>query len=193
MAKHNFETPVAFLSTIFFCIALLAGIFYAGTVSAADLHSTHSYTNPAYGFSIQFPRKLKICTTPAPGPNHGFVALLRSDSCSDGIFEKKPHLELFVRYDVTTMANAATELADELCENKTAHVSKLRRAGLPVYVCPAVKVGSMCRWRYFFLRSQLNSAGQIYTLDLYSSKKYAMQDQALQRQLLQQLYFTSKG
>lgn len=48
------------------------------------------------------------------------------------------------------MANAASELADELCENKAAQDSKLRSADLPVYACPIVSAGPMYRWRYFF-------------------------------------------
>ncbi|MFZ6778091.1 hypothetical protein ACO0LD_14770 [Undibacterium sp. Ji83W] len=151
---------------------------------------TNRYDNPAYGFTIQFPHQLSTCTTPAPGPNHGFVALLRSDSCRDGVFEQKPHLELFVRYDVITMAKSAAELADELCENKPARRSNIRSAGLAVYQCQAILVGELTLWRYFFLHPQRNGAGQIYSLDLYSDQAHAVQDRRLQKQMLQQLKFT---
>lgn len=174
---------------------LIAGAFHAGRVLAADLQITAKYTNPAYGFTIHFPHPLKLCTTPAPGPNHGFVALLRTDSCRNGAFEKTSHLELFVMHDVTSMTNSALELADDLCENKTAHDSQLRVAGVPVYQCPvtSTRTGSIHRWRYFFLRPQVNSVGQIYTLDLYSKKKYARPDQHLQKQILQGLHFSAQN
>jgi|GEM_PF-3672975 len=176
---------------------LIAGASLTDRVLAADLQITAKYENPAYGFTIHFPRPLKLCTTPAPGPNHGFVALLRSDSCRNGAFEKKPHLELFVMHDVTSMANSALELADDLCENKTARDSQLRVAGIPVYQCPVTSVEagteSMLRWRYFFLRTHVNSVGKIYTLDLYSNKKYARQDQYLQKQILHGLHFTTQN
>ena len=149
---------------------------------SADLTMPNRYDNPAYGFTIQFPHQLSICTTPAPGPNHGFVALLRSDSCRDGVFEQKPHLELFVRYDVITMAKSTAELADELCENKPARRSNIRSAGLAVYQCQAILAGELTLWRYFFLHPQRNGAGQIYSLDLYSDQAHAVQDRRLQKQ-----------
>ncbi|MBI3731681.1 MAG: hypothetical protein HY254_25555 [Burkholderiales bacterium] len=153
---------------------------------------TNRYDNSAYGFTIQFPHQLSICTTPAPGPNHGFVALLRSDSCRDGVFEQKPHLELFVRYDVITMATSTAELADELCENKPARRSNICSAGLAVYQCQTILIGELTLWRYFFLRPQKNGTGQIYSLDLYSDQTHAAQDRLLQKQMLQQLKFTRR-
>ncbi|MDP1976628.1 hypothetical protein [Undibacterium sp.] len=72
-----------------------------------------------------------------------------------------------------------------------------RTANCAVLICqsmPALlSVLALCTaGAIFFLRSHINSAGQIYTLDLDSSKKYARQDQGLQRLFLQQLYFSSK-
>lgn len=171
---------------------LLSASFPVAKVFAADLTMTNRYDNPAYGFTIQFPHQLNICTTPAPGPNHGFVALLRSDSCHDGVFEQKPHLELFVRYDVITMAKSTAELADELCENKPARHSNIRSADLVVHQCQAIRVGELTLWRYFFLRPQKNGTGQIYSLDLYSDPSHATQDQLLQKNILRQLKFTRK-
>lgn len=170
---------------------LVASLPVAGAF-AADQASTDRYENSAYGFTVQFPHSLNICTTPAPGPNHGFVALLRSDSCRDGVFEQKPHLELFVRYDVITMAKSTAELADELCENKPALQSNIRSAGLVVHQCQAIRVGELTLRRYFFLRPQRNGAGQIYSLDLYTDPSHATQDQLLQKNILRQLKFTRK-
>ncbi|PXX37311.1 hypothetical protein [Undibacterium pigrum] len=195
--KSRLQNAVSLMSGSIFCMGLIAGASFTGKVLAADLQITAKYTNPAYGFTIHFPQPLKLCTTPAPGPNHGFVALLRTDSCRNGVFEKTPHLELFVMHDVISMTNSALELADDLCENKIAYDSQLLVAGIPVYQCPVVTIGtrtgSKNRWRYFFLRPQVNSVGQIYTLDLYSKKKYARQDQYLQKQILQGLHFSAQN
>ncbi|MFZ6744000.1 hypothetical protein ACO0LC_12280 [Undibacterium sp. JH2W] len=183
--------------TCIFSLALagvtgLTGLICTDSAAAADLQITDAYKNPAYGFSIQFPRLLRICTTPPPAPNHGFVALLRTDTCTDGAFEQSTHLELFVRYDALTMALSTAELAGELCDNKTAKRSNIRIAGLIVYQCQSVLIGDLTMWRYFFLRPKKNATSQIYSLDLYSHQAYEKQDQWVQKQMLKRLKFTQK-
>ncbi|MFZ6874993.1 hypothetical protein ACO0LF_23265 [Undibacterium sp. Di27W] len=184
--------------TCIFSLALagvtgLTGLLCTDSATAADLQITDTYKNPAYGFSIHFPHPIIICTTPPPAPNHGFVALLRTDTCADGALEQSAHLELFVRYDVLTMAQSTAELANELCENQAARRSVIRIAGLPVYQCPSVLIGELTMWRYFFLRPKKNATSQIYSLDLYSNQAYEKQDQWFQKQMLKRLKFTQNS
>ena len=157
---------------------------------AADYSRTANYANPDYGFVAHLPRKMPICTTPAPGSNHGFVALLRSDSCAEGAYEQQPRIEVFAMYDTIVMANEAVELSSDTCGTPSATRTGMLSAGVPVYECPGAKTGSVVLQRYFFLRTRPKEAGVIFNVSLYTMEEKSKADLDLVKKLLAGIRWT---
>lgn len=157
---------------------------------AADYSRTEKYANPDYGFVARLPRKMPICTTTAPGSNHGFVALLRSDSCAEGTYEQQPRIEVFAMYDTIVMANEAEELSSDTCGTPSATRTGMLSAGVPVYECPGAKTGSMVQQRYFFLRVRPKEAGVIFNVSLYTTEDKSKADLDLVKKLLAGIRWT---
>lgn len=172
-------------------IILISSLLIPLRLSAADHSITSRYSNPDYGFIVQLPRKMSICTTPAPGSNHGFTALLRSDSCEDGKFDRHPRVEVFVMYDTIVMANETKDLSSDVCGRAAvATRTDMLGAGVPVYECAEVDPGPMIRRRYFFLKTRPNEAGVIFNVNVFTSEEKAKGDLKLARKLLAGIRWT---
>jgi len=144
-----------------------------------------NYTNPDYGFNAELDQQLKICTTPSPGSNHGFVLLLRSNSCETSL--DQPRIEVFVQYNVLLEAKTTKALSEDACGEQQAIRTRIVSAGVHVYKCQPKVIGTLAQWRYFFLRpTSAEWAGNwvVFYIDLYTVEKSAKQDlNALQKLL----------
>lgn len=178
------------VSPRFICLSLAfclsAGLSSTSSL-AADARLASAYVHEDYGYNLQFPRPLVLCTTPAPAPNHGFVALLHSSSCTDNAWLGQPHIELYVRYDVSDMADNSAGLGMEICEGKAAHPARLAGVKTALYQCATKSHAGLLHEAYFFVHKREKETGIILGLDLYSDRQRIAADRAVLKQMLKTL------
>jgi hypothetical protein len=130
------------------------------------------FSEPDFGFKVTIPDGLKVCTTPAPGANHGLTALLVSTDCEQAL--KVPRLELFVDYNVTLEAETAESLIPEACNGRGAERTKILAGTTPVYRCRGlIDAGPLQQARYFLLHQDTkrpSSEWAVATVDVYDDR-----------------------
>ncbi len=141
-------------------------------VLAAEYSS--EYANVDYGFVTKLPRPMVLCTTQPPGSNHGFVALLDSESCEDVSVARARRIQLFAFYNVLD-ANKTQDLSSFACAGAQAvpveKGSEMLSAGLNVYRCPqTLDDKKMMHQTYFFLQDIA------FVVDLYTRARTSKKD-----------------
>ena len=147
------------------------------------------YANVDYGFVAKLPRPMALCTTQPPGSNHGFVALLDSDSCEDARVAHARRIELFAFYNVLD-AKKTQDLSSVTCAGAPAVLaekgSELLGAGLHAYRCPQTSDGKkMVHQRYFFLKDV------VFVVDLYTRTRMSKDDIEVLKEVLHGIRRTS--
>jgi len=147
------------------------------------------YRHDDFGFSVRVPSTLKLCMTPSPGPNHGFVALSRLSDCDDLI--KRPRLELFVEYNVAHEAETPEALANDACGSH-AKATEATNDGSAIYQCQYVVSGGLNTTRYYFLRKKPNKwVGQwvVVYLSVYADGDITESDKRRAKELLSRIHW----
>src|SRR5438309_1509922 len=77
---------------------------------------TSNYHNPAFGFSLNLPKGMRICTRPAITTDHGVsIPLTPEESCFRDIVG--PVIEVFAAFNAAYLARTTEELALNVCDS----------------------------------------------------------------------------
>ena len=94
---------------------LTAGVF-ALLCAEAFGAQTSNYHNPAFGFSINLPKGMRICTRPAITTDHGVtIPLTPDESCFRDI--TGPSIEVYAASNAAFAARTTEELALKECDS----------------------------------------------------------------------------
>ena len=170
----NMHMSVRFFQTLF------VGVF-AIPLQCFAAEYLSVYSNVDYGFVANLPLPMVLCTTPPPGSNHGFVALLDSESCEDNRVERQRRITVFAFYNVLD-AKKAKDLSNDACGGalaaRAAKETEIVSAGVHAYRCPPASEKKMIHWRYFFL-------GEIvFYVDLFTRAENSKKDMDVLKGLL---------
>jgi hypothetical protein len=123
---------------------LVAALLPGARASAA------TYANEDYRFEADPPARLTMCTTPAPGSDHGFMVLPYAKDCSElGSAER---VSVFLANNTAWEVRSSKELGSHICAGARIRESRERIAGLHFLRCGPFKEGALSSTKYFALR-----------------------------------------
>jgi hypothetical protein len=128
---------------IFLCL-FVATLLHSGSASSKI------YTNLQHHYDADLPDSMTICTTPPPGPNHGFIVLLYSKDCD--ALDSAERVGVFSAYNVAYEPRSTAELGDHLCAGAPIRQSREKIGSLRFLRCDPVEEGGLAISKHFALR-----------------------------------------
>jgi hypothetical protein len=166
---------------------LVAAVLWIGSARSAD------YVNYEYKLVVALPDGLAICTTPAPGPNHGFTVLIDSKDCDNVGEADVEQISIYTGFNIPEEEMSARELGKHFCDGAPIRKSSVSVDRLPFFRCGPTKDGALARVQFIALRPMPNewSAGWIQIIaTLYCRPQRAAACERQLRDLLHRMRLT---
>jgi hypothetical protein len=126
---------------------LPAALLLSGCATSSA--SAKDYQGP--DFTIHLPAATTFCMNKPPAPDHGFVALLRSDDC--GHVHRLERLELILSDMPLNPTDTPDSITGNICYTGQAKGAGFVSGGTPVYQClDSGEIGGLAYRQYFLLR-----------------------------------------
>jgi hypothetical protein len=87
------------------------------TVSTGMGHAAETYRNEKYGFSVQVPTGVKLCTEPPPNPDHGPALLLEPSMSCEALPDAEPSIHVIAGFNAAEEQNLE-ELKNVTCNRR---------------------------------------------------------------------------
>jgi hypothetical protein len=93
---------------------LIVFCFVGVTVAIGMGHAAETYRNAKYGFSVEVPTGVKLCTDPPPNPNHGAGLLLDPSISCEALPDAEPSINVIAGFNSIEKQNLE-ELKNYTC------------------------------------------------------------------------------
>jgi hypothetical protein len=150
--------------------SLLAGLLLAGCAGSSARPAGGSageskvYQGP--GFTARLPETVQFCMNKPPAPDHGFVALLRSQDCLRS--DRLPRIELINSDMPRRPTDQAEMLVANICFTGKAKPAGFAAGGMPVSECiDDGEIGGLSYRQYFLHRRNATDSGLWSMLIVY--------------------------